>query len=483
MAQPFLRSINPEGFALQKYGHLLVTVFMIIISILTAKLIVYSSEQLLILFIVVTMAILCFAKTWTGLVLLLFLSPFHGFMRYTMGLSDTYTLWKELMVILLATAWLTKNVLMKKEKPTYSPATLPLLLFLSLVIIQLIRAPNMVQGLFGLRTFATYIPIYFVAASLCSNKKQIQSVVFMTIGIGVVTAAFGIWQHFVGLEGLENRGLANVGSNLATMGQLRVFSSFAGPEYLGLYMVLTIILGVALLNTNLSKRRKVLLALGISVMFIGLVFTLFRVEWFLLGSGLILLSALAKKSRFVVLLLVAVISAATLFPPFVAERARMTFGPEDLSFQERKIVYLEWNLADIITHPLGGGLGQTSGRSVYMRVTERSAESELIGGGFTESGFVNVAIELGILGLVLLLWFFVRIIKHGLYTFYRLTDPFLKWLAAAIVVFVTVIALGSIVSPAMEVFPAGDLYFWFLVGLLVRLEGVQKHEALDLPKS
>jgi hypothetical protein len=144
------------------------------------------------------------------------------------------------------------------------------------------------------------------------------------------------------------------------------------------------------------------------------------------------------------------------------------------------MTYFEWNIPNIVRHPLGVGLGATSGQFVYMRVTGGSSESELIGGGGTESGFANVALELGVLGLILLLWFFVRIIKHGLRAFYRLTDPFLKWLAAAIVVFITLIALGNVVGPIMEVFPAGDLYFWFLLGLLVRLESVQKQEALNL---
>lgn len=442
----------------------------------------YISEQLLILLVVAAITILCLTRTWAGLILLLFLAPFYGFFRYTVGLSGIQTLWKEFMVILLTTGLLINKVVIKKERLVSSPANLPLLLFLFVAIIQLLRAPSIGQGLFGLRILATYIPIYFVAANLRLTKKQIQSVVFMTLAIGVVTAVYAMWQQSLGLNRLSTMGLANVGSNLAAMGQLRVFSTFAGPEYFGLYLVLGIILGAALLVTKLPKRKKIVLTIGISIMFIGLIYTLVRIDWFLLGVGLIFLSVLAKNPRFVVLLSLAIIAVVVIFPPFVKQRATITFGAEDYSFAGRKINYFEWNIPNILRHPLGVGLGETSGRVVYMRVTGRSQESELIGGGSTESGFANVALELGILGLIFLLWFFVRIIKHGLNIFYRLTDPFLKWLAAAIVVFITLIALGNVVGPMMEVFPAGDLYFWFLVGLLVRLESVQKRRLSIYPK-
>ncbi len=471
MKKVILGQIDWGSFRLPRYLYLML---ILAIGILVARMVVYSPSQLIIISIGILIILICLIRTWSGLLLLLYLAPFYGFVRWTIGISPVQTMWKEAMVVLLTLGWAIDRFVFKKEKLASTPLNLPLSLFLGLAIIQLFRAPSILQGLFGLRILATYIPIYFIVANMPVSRKHIRSVIVVLMIIGVVTASYGLWQASVGLEGLQSRGLAKVGSNLATMGRLRIFSTFAGPEYLGLFMVLMIIIGVALWMSGLSRPRKRILLLAVAVMFAALVFTLVRIEWFMLGMGLFLLTTLVKKKRPFGFLLAGIIAVLIIFPSYVRERATMTFGPRDQSFQERIVTYLGWNVPNLLTHPLGVGLGGTSGRFVYERVTGRKTSSLLVGGGGTESGYFNVALEMGVLGLALWIWLFITIIRYGLRTLRTLSDPFLKHLASAITTFVILIFFSQIVGPSMQIFPAGNLYFWFFVGLLIRLEQIEK---------
>ena len=473
MKRVILRQIDWGSFLLSRYVYVGLILAM---GVLIARMIVYSPGQLLVIFLAIFILIICLMRTWSGLLLLLYFAPFYGFVRWTIGISPVQAMWKEAMVVLLTLGWAIHKFVFKREKLASTPLNLPLFLFLWLAIIQLFRASNILQGLLGLRMLATYIPIYFIVANMTVSKKQIRSVIFILMIIGVVTASYGLWQASVGLEGLQSRGLAQVGSNLATMGQLRIFSTFAGPEYLGLFMVLMIILGTALWMSGLSRLRKRVLLIAMAVMFTALIFTLVRLHWLMLGTGLILLTTLIKRKRPFGFLLAGTIAVIILFPPYIQERATMTFGSRDVSFQGRIETYLGWNVPNLLRHPLGVGLGGTSGRSVYERVTGQETPSVLIGGGGTESGYFNIALEMGVPGLVLYLWLFVVIIQYGLRTFRALSDPFLKYLAGGITVFVILIFLSQIAGPLMQVFPAGNLYFWFFVGLLLKLKQIEKEE-------
>ncbi len=481
MKKVILGQIDWGRFLLSRYVYVGLILAM---GVLVARMIVYSPGQLITIFVVIFILVLCLARTWSGLLLLLYFAPFYGFVRWTVGISPVQAMWKEAMVVLLTLGWAIHKFAIKREKLASTPLNLPLFLFLGLAFIQLFRAPSILQGLFGLRILATYIPVCFIVANMPVSKKQIRSVILVLMIIGVVTASYGLWQASVGLGGLQSRGLAKVGSNLATMGRLRIFSTFAGPEYLGLFMVLMIILGVSLWMSGLSKSGKRVLLIALGVMFTALVFTLVRLQWFMLGTGLILFTTLVKRKRPFGFLLAGAIAVLIFFPPYIQERLAMTFSSVDESFQGRVTTYLGWNVPNLLRYPLGVGLGGTSGRFVYERVTGQETSSVLIGGGGTESGYFNIALEMGIPGLILYLWLFVVIIRHGFRVFRTLSDPFLKYLAGGITIFVILIFLSQIAGPLMQVFPAGNLCFWFLVGLLLRLKQIEKEQnsvsALDL---
>ncbi len=205
MKKVILGQIDWGSFRLPRYLYL---VLILAIGTLVARMVVYSPSQLIIISVGIFIVLLCLTRTWSGLLLLLYFAPFYGFVRWTIGISPMQAMWKEAMVVLLTLAWAIHKFVFKREKLASTPLNLPLVLFLGLAIIQLFRASNIFQGLLGLRMLATYIPIYFIVANMTVSKKQIRSVIFVLMIIGVVTASYGLWQASVGLEGLRSRGLA-----------------------------------------------------------------------------------------------------------------------------------------------------------------------------------------------------------------------------------------------------------------------------------
>ena len=79
---------------------------------------------------------------------------------------------------------------------------------------------------------------------------------------------------------------------------------------------------------------------------------------------------------------------------------------------------------------------------------------------------------MGFPGLVLFVWIFLRVFTAGFGIFRRLQDPYLRALALAAIAVNFEVTAGNMLGVAFDAFPL-DLYFWFLVGLLVSLPDVE----------
>lgn len=429
----------------------------------------------------------CLFARFYGLALLLLLAPLAGFLYP--HLAGPEVVWKEIMVVALTVSWVAGDLVIRRKGITSGPLGRPLSFFLWLVLIQFIlgAAASLFQSLLGLRIIATYIPIYLVTMHLDLTKRRLSRLMVALLAMAVATAAFGIYQGQMSVAAVREMGWdygrTQLGTVIAPLEEgasregLRAFSTFPGPEYLGLYMVLMGLLAVALVPSARSLAAKAFLWGAAALMSLAVVYTLVRVEWAMLGMGLVFLAVLGRRPGLVGLLAVGLFAVLLLGPAQVRGRAALSFSEADWSYQHR-LVYA-WNavFTDIASNPLRGwGLGTTTGRGVYRRLTGGATEYHGATGGSTDSGYANIALELGLPGLVAYLWLMSAVVVEGVRIYGRLSDPRLKGWAAGITCFAGTVLVANAVASIYDIFPAGNLYFWFLVGVLMSLPRLEQQE-------
>ncbi|MDI6739177.1 MAG: O-antigen ligase family protein [Candidatus Edwardsbacteria bacterium] len=426
-----------------------------------------------------------FINRWHGIGLLLLMAPFYGFLRFVVGLSSQQIIIKELMVVVITASTLAVHKAIRLTKITRYPHDTILGIFLFLLIVQLLRTPDPVMGVLGLRVLATYIPLYYVIRYENPPVQSVRRMLAVVFTVVIITAVYGLWQAVIGKTRLMELGLDKMGTSIGASGvsnpeALRIFGTYAGPEYFGATLIMTILLAMSLWYKTRLKLLKIILPITAAAMILAVGLTLVRIEWMMLAIGFVILSAILRRYYLIPIMIAMSIIAVLVAPGPIVERARFSFGQEDESYTARTEVYTKWNISNVSENMLGTGLGTTNAASIYGRLGQRNIVTNLLGGGNTESWYTAMAIETGIAGLLVYLWLQVAIIRFGLLIVRTSRDPTLPWLAAGFVSFTGAMLVANAVTPMSACFPAGDLYFWVLLGLLTAL---YDREQADTPEA
>ena len=417
----------------------------------------------------------CFINRWHGIALLMMLAPFYGYLRFVIGLSDRQIIIKELMVVLITVSTVVVIVVLKKKgKLVLYNHDRALLVFLFMLLIQFFRTPEPIAGLLGLRMIVTYIPLYAVVRLEESSRLQVKRTLCALLSVVVITTVYGLWQAAVGRGRLAELGLDKVGTSIGATGvsnldALRIFATYPGPEYFGAMLVLAILMLTAFLMIYPNKTYQIA-GIGIIIlMSVALALTMVRIEWAMLVLGLLAMSILLHQYRLLAGVLIVLPIVLLLLPGSIMERAELTFSSSDESFTARKTVYAEWNIINIGENMAGTGLGTTNASSIYSRLGQRNLVSKLLGGGATESWYASLAIETGLFGVAIYLWLVFSILKYVRSVVAESVDPLLRSLAVGFFSFTVSILIVNVVAPTPLIFPACDLYYWVLLGIIVTM--------------
>lgn len=249
----------------------------------------------------------------------------------------------------------------------------------------------------------------------------------------------------------------------------RIFASFfhlPGPEYFAANLILQMLILVSLIPSSRNIAGKVTYFVCICLMMFMLVTTLYRSMWIMALVSFAAFLAIIRKYRYAILMVLALFLVIQYSPSYVKERAMGTFSKDDVSYQVRKELYLKVNVINVLENIIGYGVGSSLGGESFTLRTGRRYSGSLLSGGMTESWLTSVTIELGVVGFVVYLWLMIAIIKTSLYVYRESSDLFWRGIGLAFSAFVIgdLVVSSFFLVPAC--FPAGDLYFWFLTGLM-----------------
>ncbi len=369
-----------------------------------------------------------------GIMLLLILLPFHAFMviviSHVTGHELALAAWKDAIVLILAAAGiglalLDKNFGWLKHRTNYAI----LGAIASGMVASIINWHFDITWLVGIKT--TLLPlVLFLTVQQVAKAFDDSILEKLVLLPALLVSVVALWQFLA----IPTTLLSQLGYSAATIQPYqgvhpgfdfgRAFATLGGPNQLGAYLILPAV-WLFLRAVKLDNRRERLAsAIGFCIVAGAVVVSFSRSAILALLVGLVaaLFSSIPKKWRWP---LVGALAAAVLigwfgvrtvlhYDPGTAARSFLLRGELSATGQvvggdSGHVQAVEQGLEKVSEHPLGLGLGSAGPASFYGH--------QLL----TENWFIQIALELGVIGLAFLIFAFARLFinfhrKSGIFT-------------------------------------------------------------------
>lgn len=348
----------------------------------------------------------------------------------------------------------------------------------------LIRALNsnipLLARAFGLRALFRYVPFYFIAAGTIRETRMARSLGIVLISSHFLVSVLGLFElpeffasgltweqvyHGIsrfygvfGVEGYEITTYSNVYAMMLSFGFLFLVSFWVYGQF--------------------GSKAKACSLIVIIPIFVNIMFTFSRRGWFNLVAGSLLFFMVDKRlsRRFLRIVFVVIFVSSAFYaimnimPSTQLVLQRLQQNPlADSSFVVRVKDYHHL-LNAISEKPFWGwGIGSTGPVGVRFNVS---------GAVNSHNYYLMLTYELGLIGLLLWGGMIVASAGQAWKVARGLPDGALKAVAAAIFAILVLMAADSLLGTIYEAFPL-DLYFWILLGTLIAIPRIKRHNELD----
>jgi hypothetical protein len=375
----------------------------------------------------------------------------------------------------------------------------PLVLFGLLALIVVVQAfnpdlPNHLVGLIGIKVWLFYIPLFFLGYWLVENRAHLFRLLGLMSLVALVPAVIALVEvvlYYAGhsqtvydvygdaasaaTQGFTTFMLAHgctlrrVPSTFSFFYQYYLFGaamvavSFAwwrgsrpaGKQLWGGGVVFVVIFVAALFSgVRLGFLAIPLLVAAIIVLAIR---SSNRLSWAALAAG-VACFAIVGGTAAGICGLAAHLGAAT-------TTESKDLGPKTFS----EAVHKTWL-------GLGAGSDSTAARYAFPNVELQTAV-----GNVKESWYVKAYLELGVFGLAAALALLGTIMYRAGRIHFRLRDPRLKMVSAAILALMAWVLLYSLKAQYFDLDPI-NIYFWLFAGILMGLPRLDRRETVDVPQ-
>lgn len=424
-------------------------------------------------------------RVWPALLLLLCYAPFAAYLRFG-GFSNLQSLFKDIFALGIFGLW-ALGVLARREKLVRTPLDLSILLFVLLGALNVLRAPTLLRGALAFKIFFTYVPIYFLVVQCPPSRKQLRVVLWALLVVGALAAIYGLTQYTEGPQPAarfdpEAAYAPTVALSNWRRGQVRAFSTFGHASVFALFLAMCLALGLGLERTA-SRWGKVALGVILLPLAAAVPTTLTRTGWIGVLLAMLTLFLLSASGSTRVRLLLAMALLVLMFRlagPVVKSTLSWTGSAEDTSFQTRPGLLYWAARMTFIERPEGCGMGVLSdAAALASRVTKAyQPPNTCFWRGYplqsADTVVFSIGVQMGALGVLLYLWIFVLIWKHGLSIYRGLGDPFLKGVAAGILGYLAAMTFSNFFAGSPSAYPMVDFYFWLFVGVLMSLKRIEE---------
>ncbi len=345
--------------------------------------------------------------------------------------------------------WVIENFLVKKWKiKEYFPKTtlnLPIVVMLTVLFLTIF---NSFAPAKSLRTFFTkwvqYIMLYFFTVDIIDSRKKLRIVLgIFSVSLGIIFID-GIWQFVTGVDFLRSYPIKGTW----------VRGYFSGLNPFGAFLILLSPIILSFLFSSKKKRVKVYGLILFWLFLICLFISCSLISWAALIASLSITLFFSKLKivRIIPILLLLVISSVFFSPIF---KGRIITGVNAVFYDQggRVAIWKEYLLETAKNPILGKGINTTS-----VQIAKKYTQSPLVIKANPHCWYLLIAVEAGLLGLLVYFWFLKRTFKVFLSS-----KKDLLWygLFTGFLAFVIVNIVDNIWDERIQ------SLFWIIIGLAV----------------
>ncbi|QIP41754.1 putative membrane protein [Rhodococcus erythropolis] len=412
----------------------------------------------------VPIVVAIYQRPQRGLLLVALFAPLHGLLAIIPG-GTSMAGWKEGMLLLtLGCTFVSPNRLrVVRPSMPWWPAAAAWVAFGSASALLL----SGIAGVTSIKITYFYILIPVILWRAPFSRDDRDHLVSVLMGMGILTAVIGLLQQAVGPAYLVDLGYSYTEQIRITGSILRSFSTFTGPFAFGLFVMLSLIVGISVALADPKRLRNIIFLAATPIMVVGMGVSIVRASYIGLAVGLLWIAVYKYRS---ILMLFGAAAAAVPFVLLLAPPSIVKPLFSSYSLEERGSGWSS-TISSLFVHPLGQGLGATGSAAAKAAEAAQPMLNTMTIKAATTLGlipyqpdnyYMKVAVELGPIGL----WIFVLVlISSGASALRasRVLPGSDGALALGVSASIVAAAVASVVSTYFEIFPL-DLYFWLLIG-------------------
>jgi putative inorganic carbon (HCO3(-)) transporter len=400
------------------------------------------------------------------------------FQRYTPEVP--LSIYMDALVLVMLFGILVRQTRERNWRFLVNPISGVLLLWLGYNLLQLWNPilPSARGWLEVFRLTGVFLLLFYVGLYAWTTRQQILQFLYLWITLVSLAAIYGLYQAWMGLPEFDQSWLMDNRDRFQefyTLHGLRVFSVFRDPSAFGITLAYTALMSlILLLRKTTPGKLRIVLGLATGLMLLAMFYTNTRSAYLILTAGFFFFALLSMERHILIAaaaLLVLVL--ALMFIPTDHNRLRNiqgAFWPTRSYSYQAQMENLEYVQPYIRRHALGAGMGTTGS------IGQRYAPFQMYSQYPAESGYIRTALEMGWVGLALLLFLLGSILWVGVRRYFRTRDQASRSLYQALLTLLLVLVLANYPDQVIMQFPTNVLFVGGMVAI-VKLKGFSAQAA------
>jgi putative inorganic carbon (hco3(-)) transporter len=385
----------------------------------------------------------------------------------------------DVLTLLMLFSFFIKGISLKKSVNEFTRSTIIIMIMLNFAYgaLQLFNPEghSLVAWLQAIRRSGETFIYLFIAFQILRNKESFRRYIKVLFVLCTTVAIYGCIQQWHGLFNFERNWVMSdeVRFGLDYInGDFRKFSTFNDPTAFGNMMAASSVFFTILMLGLRDKKTKWILFAGIVIMLLGMAYSGTRTANVILiaGFGMFILLSINKPSTKIFTFIASLALLTVLYFPVynnnTVNRFRSSFqGTNDESYKVREISR-NFIQPYMHSHPFGGGLATTGALGTALN------PGHFLAGFQTDSGYLQAALEIGWIGLALILILFFFVLRRGIAGYFNSGDEDMRTLYAAATSAIFCFYVGMFAQNTLG--NITDMAFYFpLIAIIIRFKNAK----------
>jgi len=360
---------------------------------------------------------------------------------------------------IMAGTFLIEKIARKEKFCSLTPSVIAFLVFMAVGLLTFINTVSVKDSISGMFKLVKFFMIFVVCSENIKGREHFKKIV-ISIACGISLIGIdALWQLITGKDFIRGNSILEV------IGLSRPTASFPNCNVMGVYLtaLTPVIAGLAIFLTGSGSRLLLISAALIGSM--GIYLSLSRGAGFGFFISVLLLSLAGKKKVVTGLLILLVLVFPFVMPQNIRDWARsVKYNPVILLACETRASLYQNTLNMISKHPfIGVGINTFSKNYGKYKLESVEAVTKTADTIYSHNNFLQMAGEMGLLGLGVFLTFIVLSLRSIWSVFKRNEDLFLKGLSISVFAAIVAYLINGLTETSLY-YSRVAMIFWFLIG-------------------